>query len=115
MRRKRNKYGNKRKQAGGESFDSGAEGKYYRSLLKAQEQGVISKIELQPTFVLQPKFEKNGVKHQAITYKADFRVTYSDGRVEIVDVKGAETAMFKLKHKMFEYCYPDLELIIKKV
>lgn len=117
MRRRssRSKYGNKKSRTMGEAFDSKAEGKYYRKLLDMQKQGIVTKIELQPTFVLQPKFEKNGIKHQAISYKADYRVTYADGHIEIVDVKGARTPTFNMKYKMFEYTYPDLQLIIEDV
>lgn len=117
MRRRttRSKYGNKRTNTRGETFDSKEEGKYYRKLLEMQKRGIVKEIELQPVFVLQPSFKKNGVTHRAIKYVADYRVTYTDGHVEIVDVKGAETAMFKMKHKMFEYKYPDLTLIIEKV
>lgn len=38
------------------------------------------------------------------TYLADFRVTYKD-RVEVVDVKGVKTAVYKLKKKFVEDFY----------
>lgn len=117
MRRRssRSKYGNKKTKTRGEAFDSKAEGKYYRKLLEMQKQGIVKEIELQPRFELQPTFKKNGVTHRSIVYVADYRVTYSDGHIEIVDVKGAKTAIFIMKHKMFEYKYPDLQLIIEDV
>lgn len=49
---------------------------------------------------------------RGISYIADFRVTYDDGRVVIEDVKGIETEAFKLKRKLFEAAYPDLTLSI---
>jgi len=33
-----------------------------------------------------------------------------DGTTEVVDVKGVETQVFKIKKKMFEYMYPDLSI-----
>ncbi len=49
---------------------------------------------------------------RGISYIADFRVEYDDGRIEIEDVKGVETEAFKLKRKLFEAAYPDLTLSI---
>jgi hypothetical protein len=51
-------------------------------------------------------------KTSAVTYSADFKVTYSDGHTEIVDVKGVQTQSFKIKCKMFEYQNPELTLKI---
>ena len=39
---------------------------------------------------------------------ADFVVTYSDGHVEVIDVKGVRTDVYKLKRKMLLFKYPDL-------
>ena len=67
---------------------------------------------MQPKFELLPGFKKNGRTFRAITYTADFKVTYADGHVEIIDVKGIKTEVFKLKRKIFEFQYPDLTLKI---
>ena len=100
----------------GIQFDSKMEAKYYHLLKLLQETGEVKAFELQPKFTLQEGFEKNGKRYQPITYTADFKVLYNDGRTEIVDVKGHETQVFKIKKKMFEYQYPDLELkIVKEV
>jgi hypothetical protein len=40
-------------------------------------------------------------------YIVDFRVWYTDGREEWVEVKGFMTDVAKLKIKLFEACYPD--------
>lgn len=45
----------------------------------------------------------NGVK--ICKYIADFEVTYADGRVEIVDVKGVRTDVYRLKKKLVEAQY----------
>jgi hypothetical protein len=52
------------------------------------------------------------LKIKAITYAADFLVTYRDGHQEIVDVKGVLTPQFRDKKKTFEFRYPGLSLII---
>ena len=36
------------------------------------------------------------------------------GKVIVEDVKGMETKEFKIKRKLFEYKYPDLELKLIK-
>lgn len=95
-----NKYGAKKVERHGIKFDSKAEADYYDYL---QTLPNVKTIELQPKFVLQPAFEKKGKRWLAINYVADFRVTYTDGTVEVIDVKGFETADFKLKKKMFEF------------
>jgi hypothetical protein len=45
-------------------------------------------------------------KHVA-NYYMDFVVKYADGREEWIEVKGYETAEWKLKAKLFVACYPD--------
>lgn len=45
----------------------------------------------------------NGIK--ICKYIADFKVTYADGRVEIVDVKGVRTDVYRLKKKLVEAQY----------
>lgn len=92
------------------TFDSHQEARYYLYLKMCQKEGIVTGIECQPVFPLQDKFTKNGVKYQAINYVADFRVKYADGREEIIDVKGMETPVFKLKRKLFEAKYPALTL-----
>ncbi|MFA5378064.1 MAG: DUF1064 domain-containing protein [Dehalococcoidia bacterium] len=130
------KYGNKKTVIDGITFDSQLEALRYIELTRLKQAGIVKEIEVQPEFELQPAYWKCcgevstnvASKHicwmcnkkkpitRAITYRADFRVTYADGHQEIEDVKGMETAVFKLKKKLFEYRYPDLTLkIVTKV
>lgn len=106
------KYNNKKVVYAGITFDSKAERDYYLYLLELKERGIVTDIQLQPSFLLQPKFRKNGKLYREITYKADFEVTYADGHVEIVDVKGMVTKDFAIKQKLFEYKYPELRLLL---
>lgn len=105
-------------------FGSKKEAQYYEQvkMLKGAryKKDRVVKIECQVPFELQPAFTKNGKKYQPMRYIADFRVTYADGRVEVVDVKGYDkkndkfliTKDFALKKKIFEYKYKHLTIKI---
>ena len=94
-----NKYRNKKVQVDMYVFDSIAESRRY--------------LELQPHFLLQESFKKNGKTFRKIEYIADFKYI-ENGKIIVEDVKGMQTDVFKLKHKIFEKVYPDLELRIIK-
>lgn len=111
---RRNKYNNQKTVVDGITFDSKKEAKYYSMLKILKQAGEIKDFGLQPRYELQPAFKKNGVKYRPITYIADFVITNNDGTTEIVDVKGVETQVFKIKQKLFEYMYPDLSLKVVK-
>jgi hypothetical protein len=105
------KYGAKKTKIDDIKFDSQAEGLYYEHLKELERAKVISYFVCHPKYELQPKFEKNGVKYRQISYIADFEVTYPDGKIEVVDVKPTFLLeAFKLKRKLFEYKYPQLEI-----
>jgi len=103
------KYGNKKVMMDEITFDSKGEAYRYGELKLLYRAGVISRLELQPVFELQPKFTKNGKTYRAIKYVADFR--YIEGGDTIIeDFKGCKTNIYKLKKKMFEYKFPNLTL-----
>ena len=108
-----NKYYNKKVVIDGIKFDSISESTRYKELKLLERTGVISNLELQPKFILQEGFKKNGKTYRKIEYIADFKYK-EKGQTIVEDVKGIETNDFKLKHKLFEYRYPDLELKIIK-
>lgn len=102
--------GAKKVEIDGIQFDSILESRYYSKLKKDKEQGLISDFKLQPKFMLLEGFKKNGKTWRSITYSADFEVLHNDGRVEIIDVKGAPpTQVFEMRRKLFEQRY-DHEL-----
>lgn len=107
-----NKYFNKKVVVDGIKFDSKKEAKRYTELKLLKRAGLIKDLELQPLFVLQPKYtNKKGEHIRAITYKADFM--YFDIKKEqyiIEDTKGFRTDTYKLKKKLFEYEYPNLTI-----
>lgn len=98
----------------GIKFDSKKEAEYYCQLKLLKQAGKIKDYRLQPRYELQPAFKKNGKKYRAITYIADFAIINNDGTTEVVDIKGVETQVFKIKKKLFEYMYPDLNLKVVK-
>jgi hypothetical protein len=115
MAKRKNKYNAKKTVVDGIKFDSKDESDYYLHLKELKKKGQIKDFELQPKFELLPKFvNKKGKTILPINYKADFLVTYTDGATEVIDVKGFETADFKLKKKLFEYKYDQsLTLVCK--
>ena len=84
-------------------FDSGLEAKFYVHLLEEIQAGVVDSFTRQQAFELQPSFKLGDKRVSKIRYIADFVVTYKDGNVIVIDVKGRETPDFRLKKKLFEY------------
>lgn len=108
------KYGAKKVNHDGITFDSKVEGQYYLYLKDLQEKGKVTRFELQPSFTLQGGFTDDwGVKHLPIKYKADFLVYYKDSDPKVIDIKGAPlTPEFKIKRKMYANQFPlELQLI----
>lgn len=105
------KYNNKKTQVDMYIFDSILEARRYKQLALLKKANKISNLELQPHFLLQEGFRKNGKTYRKIEYIADFQYE-KNGQVVVEDVKGKETEVFKLKRKLFEYNYPRLSLKI---
>ncbi len=87
------------------TFDSKREMERYLQLKMLVRAGTIKNLELQPAFPL----IVNKVK--VCTYQADFRYEDLDGRDVIEDVKGARTATYRLKAKLFHAVFPALRII----
>lgn len=93
-------------------FDSVMEMKYYRDvILPGVESGEIANYELQKKYILQDGFTRNGKRVLPITYIADFYVEYSDGRIEVIDIKGCPDNTAKLKRKLFWAKFPEIEYL----
>lgn len=72
------KYKNKKTQVDMYVFDSIAESRRYKELALLERVGEIKKLQLQPRFLLQESFKKNGKTYRKIEYIADFM--YCQGR-----------------------------------
>ncbi|MEK5108571.1 DUF1064 domain-containing protein [Cytobacillus sp. FSL K6-0129] len=105
--RKYNKYGNHKQVVDGHKFDSKAEAMYYGQLKWLLQAKQIKGFKLQPRYLLQEGFKKNGKTYRKIEYVADFEVQHLDDTTEVIDIKGVETKEFMIKKKLFEYRYLD--------
>ena len=90
------------------TFDSNKELSYYLLLKDRVKKGEIFDLKRQEVLVIQPAFTDNsGVKHRAITYKADFTYKVACkpyGYIKhYIDVKGFKTEIYKLKKKLLAY------------
>ena len=112
-RRTKSKYGNKKVKIDGLTFDSKAEALYYSELKLKQKTGEILFFRTQPRYRLLDGFEKDGKRHRPIDYIADFEIHHKDGSIEVVDIKGYKTDVFRIKEKMFNKKYPHKLSVLK--
>lgn len=114
----RSKYGSKKEEVDGITFDSKKEANAYRKLKLMEEQGLIRDLKLQVPFELIPPVygtktkithlktkdkveEVSFVRQRAVRYVADF-VFYDveEDCMRVIDVKGFRTKEYDLKKKM---------------
>ncbi len=105
-----NKYRNIKTEIDGITFDSKKESNFYLELKIRKMAKDINGFKLQPKYLLQEAFVKNGKRYRAIYYIADFEVWNTDGTIDIIDCKGKRTQVYSLKKKLFEKRYPDLTI-----
>lgn len=96
------KYRNVKTVIDGIKFDSKKEGNRYAELKIMQRAGLITDLQRQVRFELQPAFTHNGEKQRAIYYVADF-VYWQNGKQIIEDAKGYKTREYMIKKKMMLY------------
>jgi hypothetical protein len=102
----KSKYNNKKTEIDGHVFDSQVEARYYEQVKWLKNTGEILSFKLQPRYLLQDSFRKDGVLHRKIEYVADFEITHIDKTIEVIDVKGQILPLFSMKMKMFHKLYP---------
>lgn len=101
-----NKYRAQKTKIDNITFDSKGEAKRYAELRLLDRAGVISDLQCQPRFELQPGFRRNGRAVRAMVYTADFQ--YQDGpHVVVEDFKGRETTDFKMRERLFLARFPE--------
>lgn len=107
-----NKFHAKKVTIDGIEFDSKRESEYY---LQYKADKSIAKIECHPKYTLLDSFRDcNGNAERAITYKPDFRLTYADGTIEVVEVKSKRTAKepdYIMRRKLFKHNNPDVKFL----
>ena len=106
---RRGKYNSHKVEVDGIIFASKLEANRYMELKLYLRIGEITDLELQPAFVLQEGFVRDGKRYQAITYKADFRYR-ENGKVVVEDVKGyAKIKEYVIKKKLLLYKWPGID------
>lgn len=106
----KSKYGARKTNVDGISFDSQAEANYYCKLKILLQKGEIDGFCRQARFlVTDGKDGKKGTE-----YVTDFIIFCRDGTYRIVDVKGVQTPVFKLKIKCMKEKYPNLKVELEK-
>lgn len=105
------KYNNVIIECDGIKFHSKLEADYYLYLKEQKKQGLIKDFELQPRIQLIPTFKNNkGETVRSINYILDFKILNNDDSVDYVDTKGFETDVSKIKKKLINYLYPELNV-----
>lgn len=116
---RRSKYNAKPVEFDGIRFDSIAESRRYRELRLLQSSGEIWGLAVHPRFELLPAVKREGVRWRAVVYVGDFEYYADNGSkppIHVVeDVKGVETAVFRLKRRLFAETYPDIKFVVVKV
>uniref|UniRef100_A0A6H1ZZJ4 DUF1064 domain-containing protein n=1 Tax=viral metagenome TaxID=1070528 RepID=A0A6H1ZZJ4_9ZZZZ len=107
------KYHAKATEVDGHRFASKAEAQRWGELRLLLRDGQITALRLQPRFILQEAFARDGVKVRAVTYVADFEY-FENGKRVVEDVKGMEVEPFPTKWRLFLKRYPDIDARIVK-
>ena len=113
---RRSKYGAKKINIDGETFDSKKEAKRWKELKLREDLGLISDLRRQVKYILVPAqrepdtvgsrggVHKGRVIEREVAYYADF-VYQQDGRTVVEDVKGMRTETYKVKRKLMLYVH----------
>ncbi len=101
--RRYNKYKAEKQTFNGRSYHSKKEANYAVQLAWLKKIGEIK--EIIPQYKLDLRV--NGI--HITNYFIDFKVEYTDGRVELIEVKGFETDLWHLKWKLTEALIDEIE------
>lgn len=96
----RHKFGAKRTEFGGRTYDSKKEAEYAAQLALEQRSGAVL------FWLEQVPFRLQG----GVVYRLDFMVFESSGDVRCIEVKGMRTKEFNIKMKMMAEAYPLVEI-----
>lgn len=105
--KKVSKYRNEKITINGVKYDSKKEAKRAEQLETQQRLGIITDLEKQKKYVLQPSFKFLGKTIREIAYVADF-VYMENGNLVVEDVKSPITRanpVYKIKKKMMMYVH----------
>lgn len=108
-----NKYNARKTDRDGYTFDSLAEERRYCELKLLERAGDIRNLLVHPKFIIVDGFTDNtGKRQRPAYYVADFQYFTNGGAVIVEDVKGGkttQTAVYRLKAKLFRKRYMDVD------
>lgn len=109
-REKSAKYGNRKTDVDGITFDSGREAARYAELRLMERAGEISGLERQVPFELIPaQLLTNGSTERSVVYVADF-CYWQGGHFVVEDAKGHRTPEYIIKRKLMKRIH-DIEIV----
>ena len=104
----KNKYNSRKTKYNGRYYHSGLEAKYAQDLDWRKKAGEIK--EITPQFKIAIR-----VNDQHITnYYMDFKVILIDGTIEMHEVKGMETDLWRIKWRLSIALYPEWRFVLIK-
>ncbi len=106
------KYGAKKTEVNGITFDSRLEAERFEQLLWLEKAGEITDLKLQVEFQINMgwKHPETGEKIRSSHYVADFMYCdVKNNRIVVEDTKGMETSDFRLKWNLVRSQYPQYE------
>jgi len=101
------KWRNRHVRAYGYTFDSQAALRRYERLRLLQLSGAIDGLQVHPPYVIVDAQVIDGKREPPLRYEADFQYS-RDGKTVVEDVKGAWTAEFRIKRRVFLARYAGL-------
>lgn len=107
---KKSKYNSRKVWIDGVCFDSQKEADYYCQLKLLLKSGMIDGFCRQARFVV----TAGNAETKATEYVTDFIIFFPDKTYKIVDVKGMETEVFKLKMKSLKEKYPKIKIEMER-
>lgn len=96
-----NKYGAKRCKYKGYTYDSRAEANYAMELDARLQAGEFKTWERQFRVEMWAH-DSHGDRRLKLSHKVDFRIHHHDGTFELVEVKGLETADYRMRRRWLE-------------
>lgn len=107
--RRGSKYGAVRVEWRGETYDSRAEARAAVELETMRLAGLICSWMRGQDW---PLLDVPAGSRDQVRYRPDFEVTRLDGSAVAIDIKGVQTAVFRLKAKLWRVRYPDWPLLV---
>lgn len=105
---RKNKYNAKKTKYNGRYYDSALEAAYAENLDWRIKAGEVRRV------TPQYKIEIRVGDVHICNYYMDFKVELTDGRIEMHEVKGMETQLWRIKWRLSQALYPDWNFVLIK-